>query len=89
MTITLDLTEEQSLAVTAFVEQVNDGLPPDQPPYTNESYLTYVLGKAVDGYTADYNKSQLQKLVPLGEKYVAAPASIQEEIDALLAPFNP
>jgi len=88
MTITLDLTEEQTLAVTAFVEQVNTNLPPDQPPYTNESYLAYVLGKSVDSYTESYQRAQLQKLIPKGMQYDAAPESVKLEVDALLEPYN-
>ena len=41
------------------------------------------------GYVAAYNTAQITKLAPLGEKYNAAPVNIQEQVDALLAPYNP
>ena len=35
-----------------------------------------------------YNTYKLQELIPLGEKYNAAPSHVQEQVDALLNPYS-
>ena len=36
-----------------------------------------------------YNTYQLQQLVPVGVRYIAAPDSVQKQVDALLEPYTP
>lgn len=55
------------------------------PEYIND----IIVGAQTNSNVAAYNSYQLSQLVPLGEKYNAAPKSVQDQIDALLAPFNP
>lgn len=55
------------------------------PEYINSITVGGQTNLNVEAYAA----WQLQQLVPLGEKYNAAPASVQKEVDDLLAPYNP
>jgi hypothetical protein len=55
------------------------------PEYIND----IIVGAQTNSNVSAYASYQLTQLVPLGEKYNAAPKNVQEQIDALLAPFNP
>jgi hypothetical protein len=55
------------------------------PEYVND----IIVGAQTNSNVSAYASYQLTQLVPLGEKYNAAPKSVQEQIDALLSPFNP
>lgn len=39
-------------------------------------------------YAAQDYQAQLEKLAPLGEKYLSAPANVQAEVDKILDPFQ-
>ena len=69
------------------VDQFNAGS--NQPPVDIEGFAQVNRDIETAGYVAAYNTAQITKLVPLGEKYNAAPVNIQEQVDALLAPYNP
>lgn len=55
------------------------------PEYVND----IIVGAQTNSNVSAYAAYQLTQLVPLGEKYNVAPPSVQEQVDALLAPFNP
>lgn len=58
-------------------------------PLTLPEYIDQIIvGGQTDKNMAAYNAAQLAKLVPLGEKYLAAPSSVQESIDEQLAPYQ-
>lgn len=55
------------------------------PEYVNN----IIVGAQTATNTSAYASWQLQQLVPLGEKYNAAPDDVKLQVDALLAPYNP
>jgi len=54
----------------------------DLPAYVND----IVVGAQTNANVSAFNSYQIQQLVPLGERYSAAPESVKLQIDALLAP---
>ena len=87
MTITTTIPTESVPAWQMRVNQYNEGS--TQPPVDIEGFAQVNRDIETEGYVATYNTAQITKLVPLGEKYNAAPVNIQEQVDALLAPYNP
>ena len=55
------------------------------PEYVSE----IIVGAQTNSNVSAYATYELTRLVPLGEKYNAATTSVQAQVDALLAPFNP
>ena len=86
MTITTTIPTESIPAWQMRVDQYNEGS--TQPPVDIEGFAQVNRDIETEGYVATYNTAQITKLVPLGEKYNAAPANVQEQVDALLAPYN-
>lgn len=55
---------------------------------TLEEYVNdIIVGAATDSNVATYTAEQMQKLVPLGQKYLAAPPAVQATIDKELSPY--
>ena len=59
--------------------------PLDLPAYVND----IIVGAQTNSNVSAYAAYQLTLLVPLGDQFNAAPASVQAEVKALLAPYNP
>lgn len=58
-------------------------------PLTLDEYVDQIIvGGQTDKNIVAYNAAQIAKLVPLGEKYLAAPPSVQELVDKELAPYQ-
>lgn len=84
------LTTIPDAAIPAWqmrVDQFNAGS--GKPPVTIEGFAQINRAIETEGYVSTYETAQITRLVPLGEKYNAAPANVQEQVDALLAPYNP
>lgn len=60
-----------------------------QPPVTLEEFCQINRNVETTANLDAYATHQLQQLVPLGQKYNAAPLNVQTQVDALLAPYNP
>lgn len=69
------------------VELYNAGS--DLPPVDITGFAQIERDVETVKYVDAYNTYQLQQLVPLGEKYNAAPDNVKLQVDALLAPYNP
>lgn len=87
MNILTTIPDDAISAWQMRVDQYNEGS--TQPPVDIEGFAQVNRDIETAGYVAAYNTAQITKLVPLGEKYNAAPVNIQEQVDALLAPYNP
>lgn len=87
MTISTTIPDDSIPAWQYRVDQYNAGS--GKPPVTIEEFCQMNR----DGETASnmdaYATYQLHQLIPLGERYNAAPADVQSQVDALLAPYNP
>ena len=87
MTIQVTIPDSSADAWDFALEKYNSASPTplDLPSYVND----IIVGAQTNINVSAYNTYQLAQLVPLGEKYNAAPTSVQEQVDALLAPYNP
>jgi hypothetical protein len=55
------------------------------PEYVND----IIVGAQTNSNVSAYTAYQLTLLVPLGDQFNAAPANVQDEVKALLAPYSP
>jgi hypothetical protein len=68
------------------VDQFNAGS--NQPPVDIEGFAQINRDGETEGYAAAYAAYQLTLLVPLGDQFNAAPTNVQDQVKALLAPYN-
>jgi len=54
------------------------------PQYVND----IIVGAQTNANASAYAAHQLTLLVPLGDQFNAAPTNVQDQVKALLAPFN-
>ena len=87
MNIPVTIPDESLDAWNYALELYNAGSlkPLDLSTYINEIIVGAQTNTNVDAY-ATY---QLQQLVPVGVKYIAAPPDVQKQVDTLLAPYAP
>jgi hypothetical protein len=87
MNITTTIPDSAIPAWEMRVEQYNAGS--GKEPVDIQGFAQVNRDIETAGYVSAYDTAQITKLVPLGEKYNAAPLSVQEQVDALLTPYNP
>ena len=57
-------------------------------PLTLAEYVNdIIVGAQTTVNVAAYEQAEMQKLIPLGQKYLAAPPSVQEQVDKALQPY--
>lgn len=86
MNISLTIPDDTSDAWQYRLDQFNAGS--GQPPVD----LTQFLQLQLDGQTASsvaaYNAYNLRNLTALGEKYLAAPDSVKQQVDEALETYS-
>lgn len=82
MNITLTIPDSALPAWNARLSQFNAGS--GQPPVD----LTQFLQLQLDEQTTDNNACNLRNLTALGEKCLAAPESVKQQIDEALEPHS-
>lgn len=85
MNISTTIPDDAVAAWQHRVDQFNAGS--GQSPVTIEQFAQNNRDIETAAYAEAYETYQLQQLVPLGTRYNAAPANVQKQVDALLAPY--
>jgi len=86
MNIHTTIPDEAVPAWQYRVDQFNAGS--GQPPVDIEGFAQITRDVETEGYAASYAAYQLTQLVPLGDQFNAAPTNVQDQVKALLAPYN-
>lgn len=86
MNITLTIPDDTSEAWQYRLNQFNAGS--GQPPIDLAQFLQLQLDDQTASSVAAYNAYNLLNLTALGEKYLAAPESVKQQIDEALEPYS-
>ena len=86
MQIITTIPDESVPAWQYRVDQYNAGS--GQPPVTIEQFCQLNRDIETAAYADSYATYQLHQLIPLGERYNAAPQNVQSQVDALLQPYQ-
>ena len=87
MIYTYETNAAEDVALAAKLEAYNAGL--EKPVTTQEFISLMAVTPFMNGLVEAYAAYQLQQLVPVGVRYIAAPDSVQKQVDALLEPYTP
>ena len=68
------------------VDQFNAGS--GQPPITIAQFCQNERDLETAKYSDAYATYQMEQLIPVGTKYLAAPKDVQTQVDTLLAPYS-
>lgn len=86
MNISLTIPDDASSAWQYRLDQFNAGS--GQPAVTLPQFLQLQLDEQTTDNVAAYNAYNLRNLTALGEKYLAAPESVKQQIDEALEPYS-
>lgn len=86
MNITLTIPDSALPAWNARLSQFNAGS--GQPPIDLTQLLQLQLNEQTTANVAAYNAYNLRNLTALGEKYLAAPDSVKQQVDEALEPYS-
>lgn len=84
MNITLTIPDDTSDAWQYRLDQFNAG----SGPIDLTQFLQLQLDDQTASNVAAYNAYNLRNLTALGEKYLAAPDSVKQQIDEALEPYS-
>jgi|GEM_PF-6453325 len=84
MNIVLTIPDESIPAWELRLSKFNAGRP---NPLTLTEFKQQEIDEETNGNVAAYEQDQMQKLIPLGQKYLAAPPEVQAVVDNELAPY--
>jgi hypothetical protein len=86
MNTTLTIPDDTSEAWQYRLNQFNAGS--GQPPVDLTQFLQLQLDDQTASNVAAYNAYNLRNLTALGEKYLAAPDSVKQQVDEALEPYS-
>lgn len=86
MNISLTIPDAAISAWQYRVDQYNEGS--NEAPVTIAEFCQLTLDGETSRVSTAYESYKLTQLIPLGKKFDAAPSHVQDQVDALLAPYN-